>query len=224
MQPVIGFDMDGVILHSDNLDEGGWIVDAFMRTLRKFNIPETEENARLLYISNLRNNAAAFCRKFGIPDANQLWDRRDKNYIRGKLTALNAGEIELYPDVDALRQLARVYPLAMVSNSPQLIVDEVVSRFSLEPLFPIAIGRGTTLSELRFAKPAPDMLERMKKAVGAKSGCYVGDQPEDAQAARAAKLIPITISRDGENGDIRTLTELEQIIKRLNLACVNPAE
>jgi len=41
MRPFVGFDMDGVILDSDTFAAGDWIIEAFMKTLREFGIPET---------------------------------------------------------------------------------------------------------------------------------------------------------------------------------------
>jgi len=214
MIKLIGFDMDGVILDSDDLSQGNWFVEVFKKTLREFSVPETEENARLLYIKNLRSNAGAICKKFGIDKPEELWNRRDANYIAGKLAALEAGKIPLYRDVDALEELAAdpSYRIGIVSNSPQIVVDRVAAYFSLDRLFDTWIGRGSTLSDIQLAKPAPDLLERLKAVLGVAHGYYVGDQPEDAQAARAAALVPIIIARDGNNGDIKSLTELKRLL------------
>lgn len=214
MTKLLGFDMDGVILDSDDLSQGNWFVELFNQTLREFGIPETEENARLLYIKNLRNNAGAICRKFGIDNAEELWNRRDANYVAGKLAALEAGKIPLYRDVAALEELATDpnYRIGIVSNSPQIVVDRVVAYFSLDRIFDTWIGRGTTLSDIQFAKPAPNLLERLKAILGVVHGYYVGDQPEDAQAARAASLVPIIITRNGNGGDIKSLTELKRLL------------
>ena len=214
MTKLLGFDMDGVILDSDDLSQGNWFVELFNQTLREFGIPETEENARLLYIKNLRNNAEAICRKFGIDNAEELWNRRDANYVAGKLAALEAGRIPLYRDVAALEELATDpnYRIGIVSNSPQIVVDRVVAYFSLDRIFDTWIGRGTTLSDIQFAKPAPNLLERLKAILGVVHGYYIGDQLEDAQAARAASLVPIIITRNGNGGDIKSLTELKHLL------------
>lgn len=212
MRPLIGFDMDGVILDSDTFAEGNWIVETFMRTLRDFNIPETEENARALYVNNLRENADAFCERFGIANPSVLWRRREENYVASKLAALERGEIELFPDVEALEKLSDAYPMGMVSNSPQVVVDRVIAHFSLERLFRVWIGRGSAFEDLRIAKPAPHLLERMKEVLESNHGYYVGDQLEDAEAARAAGLRPIRIVRSGDDGDITTLFELPEFL------------
>ncbi len=214
MKCLLGFDMDGVIVDSDDFTPGGWIVEAFMKTLRDFGIPETEENGRALYIINLLRDGDAFCQRHGIPGLETLWARREENYMAGKLAALEDGRITLFPDVSSLVRLTGTYRLGIVSNSPQPIVDRVVDRFSLDRIFRAWIGRGSSLAALRHAKPAPDLLERMKEALGARAGYYVGDQPEDAQAARAASLTPILLSRNGASGDIQALTELPGYLKR----------
>jgi beta-phosphoglucomutase-like phosphatase (HAD superfamily) len=215
MRVLIGFDMDGVIIDSDNPSAGDWFRRVFTETLREFGIPQTEENTRALYIKNMRDNAEAFCRRFGIDDPHLLWERREAHYVSEKLTALETGMIALYPDVVALEDLSREYPLALVSNSPQVVVDRVVSHFSLADIFRVWIGRGSSLEDLSRAKPAPDLLERMKAALKGTRGYYVGDQPEDVEAARAASLHPILLTRNGTPGDIRSLTELEGHLERL---------
>lgn len=212
MRPFVGFDMDGVILDSDNFAAGDWIVEAFMKTLREFGIPETEENARALYINNLRENAGAFCEKFGISDPRMLWARREEHYVNDKLATLEAGQIDLFPDVAALEELRVDYPLGIASNSPQIVVDRVVSYFSLDRIFRVWIGRGSSLKEICLAKPSPHLLKRLKGALGSRRGYYIGDQLADIQAAQAALLVPIEIVRNGSGGDIRSLTELKRFL------------
>ncbi len=209
---VIGFDMDGVIIDSDDFTPEGWIVEAFMKTLRDFGIPATEENAKRLYISNLRRDGDEFCAQFGIPDIETLWAQRERNYLNGKLTAIASGRVAPFPDIDVLESLAREYPLGIVSNSPQEIVDLVVKKFSLDRLFRVWLGRGHRWDELATAKPAPDMLRRMLAVIGVDRGYFIGDQQDDVIAARAAGLVPILIDRNGEQGDITSLNELPEFI------------
>ena len=218
MKLLIGFDLDGVILDSDHLTEVSWLTEAFMETLREFGIPETEENVQALHIVNLRKNIQVFCQRFGVSDPDRLLARREENYVNNKLAALEEGEITLFPDVAALEELAEDYPLGIASNSPQVVVDRVVDSFSLGRLFRVCIGRGSSLKEIRNAKPSPHLLERLKAALGATRGCYVGDQPEDLQAACAASLFPIRINRDGGGGDIATLYELKRFLVERKLA------
>ncbi|MCK4356654.1 HAD family hydrolase, partial [Candidatus Bipolaricaulota bacterium] len=63
------------------------------------------------------------------------------------------------------------------------------------------------------AKPAPDMLNEMKTLIGTDQGYYVGDQPDDAEAARAASLYPITLRRGDGKCDITSLLELEAFLE-----------
>lgn len=207
MIELIGFDMDGVILNSDRPGDT-WFRDSFLRTLADFGISPSEENIRTLYITSMRDNPEIVCEKFGIDDPNLLWKRRDENYIAYKLAALQRGQIQLFPDTRVLDQLSEHYPLGLVSNSPQAVVDRVIEHFSLQRVFRVWLGRGDTLSELRFAKPSPAMLLTMMDRLGKRRGYYVGDRPEDIDAARAASLIPISLSRDGSDGDIHSLEEL----------------
>jgi len=213
MKPLIGFDMDGVIIDSEDFSKANWIVAAFMETLAEFGIPKSEENARSLYVKNMRENSAAFCQRFGIDVPHLLWERREAHYVAEKFAALEAGQIHLYQDVSALEGLSRNYSLGLVSNSPQTVVDRVIAHFSLEGLFRVWIGRGSALADLHRAKPAPDMLNEMKTLIGTDQGYYVGDQPDDAEAARAASLYPITLRRSDGKCDITSLLELEAFLE-----------
>ncbi len=212
MSLIVGFDMDGVILDSDNHATGSWLNDAFARTLRAFSIPEVAENIQALHIVNLRKGIQAFCDGFDIDDPDRLLATREQNYVAGKLAALKDGRIALFPDVSALEELAQDYPLGIVSNSPQVVVDRVADYFCLARIFRVFIGRGSSLKEIRYAKPAPHLLERLKDALGATRGYYVGNQPEDVQAARSASLVPIVLNRHGKQGDITKLHELKRFL------------
>jgi phosphoglycolate phosphatase len=211
MSELIGFDMDGVIVDSDRPGDT-WFRDSFVRTLTDFGVEPSDENIRALYITSMRDNAAAVCERFGVDDPYLLWKRRDENYIAYKLAALKRGEIELFADVDALFELKESYPLGLVSNSPQVVVDSIIEHFSLQELFDVWFGRGDKLPELRFAKPSPAMLIDMMERLDATRGYYVGDSPEDVIAARAAGLVPIRISRNGSDGDIRSLRQIAGFI------------
>jgi len=211
MSELIGFDMDGVILDSDRPGDT-WFRDSFVHTLSDFGLAPSEENIRALYISSMRDNSAMVCKKLGVDEPLLLWKQRDENYIAYKLDALNRGEIKLFADVAVLSQLSERYPLGLVSNSPQAVVDRVIERFSLQRVFDVWLGRGDTLPALRFAKPSPEMLLTMMDRLHATHGYYVGDRQEDTDAARAAGLIPIRISRDGDDGDISSLDELPEFL------------
>ncbi len=215
MTTVIGFDMDGVIIDSDRPGDT-WFHDSFARTLVDFGIEPTAENIRCLYITSMRDNSNEVCSNFGVTDPELFWKRRDENYASYKLTALDQGKIQLFPDITALKELSKKHPLGIVSNSPQAVVDRVVDYFSLDSLFEVWIGRGNTLASLQSAKPAPEMLLNMMKRLQGTGGYYVGDRPEDIGAARAAGLIPISISRYDDHGEINSLDQLPAYLKSLS--------
>ena len=208
----VGFDLDGVLLDSEHLVEGTWLHTAFAGTLRRFRIPVTDENVRALFVVRYRTGGAAFAARFGV-DPEALWAERDRAYIARKLAALESGEIQPFADAEAVAPLAERYALGIVSNSPQVVVDRVVHKFGWQKWFRVAIGRGSALADLPVTKPAPDLLLRFLREIKAERGYYVGDQPEDAQAARAAGLTPIVLDR-GDGGDAATLADLPALIER----------
>lgn len=85
-----------------------------------------------------------------------------------------------YPGVlDALAELGRSYPMAIVSNKPDLAVRSLCGEY-----FPDIYARGESKECPR--KPAPDMVWAAMKAIGAESCVYVGDSEVDVLTAKKA--------------------------------------
>ena len=85
-----------------------------------------------------------------------------------------------YPGItEALTQLGKDYPMAVVSNKPHEAVAELCRMF-----FPGVYGLGTLPDCPR--KPAPDMLQKAMQQIGVERCIYVGDSEVDVLTAKNA--------------------------------------
>ena len=85
-----------------------------------------------------------------------------------------------YPGImDALAELGRDYPLAIVSNKPDAAVKTLCADF-----FPGIYARGESADCPR--KPAPDMVHAAMAALGVNRCIYVGDSEVDVITAQNA--------------------------------------
>lgn len=81
--------------------------------------------------------------------------------------------------LEALEELGRTYPMAVVSNKPDSAVKPLCAQY-----FPGLYARGESTGCPR--KPAPDMVFKAMEAIGAESCIYVGDSEVDIATAKNA--------------------------------------
>lgn len=214
---VISFDMDGVLLDSEDFSNGSWIHRMLTKTLHNLGITHTKENVEKLYISNILRNFEGICRDFGIKDPKKLWNTREKHFLKEKFKALREGEIAPFKDIEAIKDLNNHHKLTVVTNSPQSVADYFLEHFKLRKFFAVCIGRGSNMSSLYKMKPAPYLLNRMMDEVGSKRVLYVGDTDLDRRAAESAGIDFILLSRvDQKKGSFKNLWELKEYLQFQN--------
>ena len=87
-----------------------------------------------------------------------------------------------YPGImDALDELGKEYPIAIVSNKPDYAVKDLCALY-----FPGVFALGE--SAVCPRKPAPDMVYKAMKAIGVEKCVYVGDSEVDVRTARNANV------------------------------------
>lgn len=89
--------------------------------------------------------------------------------------------------VDALAALQDHYPLAVVSNKPDLAVKELAKIY-----FPTLYARGESTDCPR--KPAPDMVLKAMDALQVQSCIYVGDSDVDILTAKNAGVPCLSVT------------------------------
>ena len=86
-----------------------------------------------------------------------------------------------YPGIPETLAELRDYPMAIVSNKPDVAVKPLCERY-----FPGLYARGEAAGCPR--KPAPDMVFAAMRAIGVTQCVYVGDSEVDVQTARNAGM------------------------------------
>ena len=81
--------------------------------------------------------------------------------------------------LEALAELGKKYPMAVVSNKPDSAVKPLCAQY-----FPGLYARGESANCHR--KPAPDMVRKAMEAIGVDSCVYVGDSEVDVLTAKNA--------------------------------------
>ncbi|MFB6153990.1 MAG: HAD family hydrolase [Halodesulfurarchaeum sp.] len=204
------FDLDGVLLDSErDLD---WLERALTRTLEDLDLPVTDENLERLYPGNL-SDLERTAEAVDVP-AEELWRVRNEHYVREKTSAIESGEIRPYDDVEIVREIASRYPVSIVSNSPQSVVETFVEEAWLQGVFEMVIGRGTDPEAIEQLKPDTHPYERLVDAVGEDRFVYVGDSDSDREFAERTGMAFVQVDREGgrvsDLRDVRArLAELE---------------
>lgn len=166
------FDLDGTLL--DSLDD---LTDAVNHTLRLFGCPEhTREHVRCAI-----GNGARQLIRLSVPQD------KDEPFVDEVLKAYQ----KYYADncriktrpydgvLEALAQLQEKYPVAIVSNKPDVAVKPLCADY-----FPGVYAMGEMPDCKR--KPAPDMVLKAMAQLGVDSCIYVGDSDVDVVTANNA--------------------------------------
>ncbi len=191
------FDLDGVLLDSEgNLK---WLDRAIRNALQEIGVPATRENIEKLYpggLSNFRESVE----NFPLPPE-EVWQIRDKYYVREKLKMIEEGKLKPFSDVEQLYKLKRSYSLGVISNSPAVIVDRFVKHYEFEDLFQAWVGRGSELADLENIKPSIHFFRKIRAEMGPGKYIYIGDRKSDEEFAKNSGMEFIYLTRDGKGFD-----------------------
>jgi AHBA synthesis associated protein len=138
--------------------------------------------------------AAAVCLR-GVPwhEARAIAERA---YNEADSEQLRDYTPRIFPGVeDALRKMKYTgFILCVATNGQRKVSCDLLEVLDLSNLFPVVVGS----EDVSDPKPAPDMLLRACQLSGVSPGesVYFGDQPTDAEAARAAGyLAAVTVGK-----------------------------
>ena len=194
---VVLFDMDGVILE-------GWGTDDAVHSRA---LDDVLEERDMCVTGDLRgpletyeydDRFRAACEELAVDPA-ALFRAREERSARRSIERLAAGTRRLYPDVDAIGELAERVPVGVVSNNYHPTVEFVVDHFRLDE-FSFVRGRDLGPDGFRRRKPDPYYLNEALDALGAEGGLYVGDRATDVIAAERAGLDGAFLRREHNAG------------------------
>ena len=169
MKTGILFDLDGTLL--DTLED---LADSVNHVLSEFCYPRrTLEEVRQFV-----GNGAARLIRLAVPEG------ADPAPVLAAFQTYYASHCRIktkpYDGIpEALERLKETYPIAIVSNKPDVAVKALCAS-----LFPGIYARGESDDCPR--KPAPDMVKKAMEAIGVENCVYVGDSEVDVRTAENA--------------------------------------
>ena len=164
------FDLDGTLL--DSLAD---LHHAVNHILKQYGLPERTLDEIRRFVGNGAKTLVqrALPGKADDPDLDEVFTVYQDYYN----LVCKQGTTAPYPGIlDALAQIRQKYPVAVVSNKPDLATKELCREY-FGDIF--ALGVSPELPK----KPAPDMVFAAMKALGVDKCVYVGDSETDAETA-----------------------------------------
>ena len=165
------FDLDGTLL--DTLQD---LTDAVNYTLRYYGCPERTIDEVKEFIGTGAKN---LIRKAlpGLPGDPEL-DAALANYQAYYATHARIKTRPFDGILEALAEIGAKYPIAIVSNKPDIAVKPLCAEFFGSHIF--ALGETADIPR----KPAPDMVYKAMAAIGVEQCIYVGDSEPDVEVAK----------------------------------------
>jgi phosphoglycolate phosphatase len=178
------FDLDGVLLDSET--DMTWMRQALIDTLHSFNIEPTEKNLSILDQKNLTQFPSVA--KYFDLNVKEIWRVRNYYYTKRKIEAIKSKQIHPFQDIDAIFPLQQIAELAILSNSPQDVVDEFLTVFKLQNIFTAYVGRSKLYENIFRLKPHPLLWKKLKPTLTASTFFYVGDRISDQIFAKKMNM------------------------------------
>lgn len=174
------FDLDGTLL--DTLED---LLDATNYALARFGYgPRNLAQLR----SVIGNGAANQIRKSLPPETPEEQVQQVLAVYKDYYAAHCQIKTAPYPGIpEALEELAKCHPIAIVSNKPDAAVKALCAEW-----FPGIFALGEASGCPR--KPAPDMVHRAMEAIGAESCVFIGDSEVDILTAANAEVPCLSVS------------------------------
>ena len=169
MKTGILWDLDGTLL--DTLED---LADAVNYALEQFGYPKRSMEEVRCFVGN----GARRLIQRAVPEGADVDAVLEtfRNYYNAHCQV----KTKAYDGIpEALAQLGKKYPMAVVSNKPDSAVKPLCDQY-----FPGLYARGESSDCPR--KPAPDMVFKAMEAIGVERCIYVGDSEVDVLTARNA--------------------------------------
>ena len=179
MKTGILFDLDGTLLNT--LED---LLDATNVALAQFDCPARTLAELRTFVGNGARNQI----RLSLPGRDDDPDLDEVlAFYKEYYSAHCQNKTAPYPGVmEALAELGKEFPLAIVSNKPDAAVKTLCARY-----FPGVYALGEAADCPR--KPAPDMVFKAMKEIGVERCIYVGDSEVDIRTANNADVPCVSV-------------------------------
>lgn len=206
MIAAVVFDMDGVLIHSEEVWDA--VREAYVR--ERGGRYDAEVQRAMMGMSSTEWSRYLH-ETAGVPDAPE---EINAEVVRRMLESYR-DHLPLVPGaVDAVRRLAERYPLGLASSSNRELIDAVLEVAGLAPFFRVTVSS----EEVARGKPAPDVyLEAARRLGVAPERCAaVEDSHGGIRAAKAAGMKVIAFPNPTYPPDEEALAQADVAIRSLD--------
>ena len=167
------FDLDGTLL--DTVDD---LAEAANATMAHLGCPKRSLQEVRAFVGNGAERLLRLC----LPEsADDRVLREALAFFQSYYPAHAQTKTKPYDGIlEALEEIKKEFPVAVVSNKPDMAVKPLCRAFFGEDMF--ALGESSVCPR----KPAPDMVRKAMEAIGADRCVYVGDSEVDVLTAKNA--------------------------------------
>lgn len=206
------FDNDGVLIERHRT---GTIETQIRELLADHGAEPDQDQLHALTWATGRRAIEQTCEELGVDPAT-FWARREAACSRVQQEAIRSGDKQLYPDIDAVHELADQLPLGIVSNNQQETIEFIVEHFGMQDVFETHYGREPGLEGVSRKKPAPYYPRLAQQDIGVSPGevLFIGDSTTDIEAAHNAGMDAAFIRRPHRE-DYAVQAEPEYEVDRL---------
>ncbi|MRJ01953.1 MAG: HAD family hydrolase [Epsilonproteobacteria bacterium] len=204
MKRYIIFDMDGTLVDSSSI-----IANSINYVRQKLGLPPMEKGEILRAVNDTSIHRPSFF--YGVPEYGEDHISWFREYYREH----HKSQTKLYPGIrELLEELRDRFDYALATNAYRLSADQILQHTGIDRYFTITVCG----DEVERPKPAPDMIEKILREMGAKREevVLVGDGKTDEEAARASGIPFIKVGWGWEeNGGIGDVEELRERLLEL---------
>ena len=195
------FDLDNCLIHYPNFVD--FFDNLLVENLKNFskNTPPQKERKELLYAEEKYND---ILRQWGISDCELFWKLFNEIDFKNRKKLIEKSEIFLFKKVKSVLQRLRDEnkKVALISNTPNYIVDYILEKFRLNKYFDEVLRIDYNKNQ-NLAKPSPygilSILDKLKYNSESSNAIMIGDSMVDILAAKRANIYGCLIVREASN-------------------------
>ena len=192
--------MDDCLIHIP--DSTNYFDSILVKTLKKLsaNVPERNERNKLW---SLGENYISHLKEWKVKNIDGFWELFDFTDFIQRKQLIQEKKISLYSDVhetlNILLKSERDVKIALISNTADYVVEEMLRQFNLENIFHEIFALSSKFSQ-KYAKPSPLGVQIILQKLGYEPersrALMIGDSLADIIAAKRAGIEACLIRRN----------------------------